>query len=349
LSHARDCASEQRKLLQEIKDPIAERKRLRSQLRAATGKTLSFDEAAKKCHEAKASEFRSEKHKNDWINSLTIHASSTLGKLSVADIEMAHVFKTLKPIWETKTETATRTRQRIESVLSWATVGGYRSGDNPARWKDNLEHMLPKPSRIRRVKHHPALPWQEMSAFMTDLRRCDGMGARALEFAVLTAARSSEVRLAKWDEIDFDLKLWTVHGDRMKAGLPHRVPLSGQAMALLKALPRFDGSHYVFPAPRGGALSDMALSAVCRRMSIHAVPHGFRSSFKDWARSSTAYPDEVSELALAHVNSDATRAAYARDELLPKRALLMADWARFCDQHPQTGKVVPLNSGSSEV
>ncbi|MCH7822513.1 MAG: integrase arm-type DNA-binding domain-containing protein [Proteobacteria bacterium] len=344
LSEARDLATMQRKMLQDHRDPIAERKRERAELRATVGKALTFDEAAKLCHETKASEFRSNKHKNDWINSLTTHVSPFLGKLSVVDIEIAHVVKALKPIWEHKTETATRIRQRIETILSWAKASGYRTGDNPARWKDNLEHVLPKPSKIRKVTHYPALPWQEMGTFMADLRQREGMGARALEFAILTAARSGEVRLATWDEIDHDAKVWTVPGERMKAGSVHRVPLSNHAVAVLTSLPQFEDSPFVFPAVRGGPLSDMALSAVCRRMKINAVPHGFRSSFKDWARSSTAYPDEVSELALAHVNSDATRAAYARDELLPKRAKMMASWAKFCDTKPATGDVVPLKS-----
>jgi integrase len=177
---------------------------------------------------------------------------------------------------------------------------------------------------------------------MADVRTREGMGARALEFAILTAARSGEVRLATWDEFDLDAKVWTVQGYRMKAGKPHRVPLSEPAVALLKALPRMEDSTYVFTAPRGGALSDMSISAVVRRMGVDAVPHGFRSSFKDWARSSTSYPDELSELSLSHVGSDATRAAYARDELLPKRARLMRDWAKFCTSTPATGDVIPM-------
>jgi integrase len=227
-------------------------------------------------------------------------------------------------------------------VLSWATVSGYRTGDNPARWKGNLEHALAKPARLQKVTHYPALPWQEVGAFMTELRKREGIGARALEFAILTAARSGEVRGATWDEIDLHSKLWTIPEERMKAGKQHRVPLSEQALNLLKALPRLEGSNYVFPAVRGGMLSDMSINAVTRRMGVAAVPHGFRSSFKDWARSCTRYEDEVSELALAHANSDQTRAAYARDELLPKRERLMKEWAKYCDTVPSTGKVTPL-------
>jgi integrase len=181
---------------------------------------------------------------------------------------------------------------------------------------------------------------------MADLRKREGMGARALEFAILTAARSGEVRFAKWAEIDLQAALWTIPADRMKAGRAHTVPLSKPAIDLLKSLPRFEDSELVFTAPRGGVLSDMSLSAVTKRMKVDAVPHGFRSSFKDWARSNTAYPDEVSELALAHVNSDATRAAYARDELLPKRKRLMEEWGRYCGATIREGSVRAIREGS---
>ena len=188
----------------------------------------------------------------------------------------------------------------------------------------------------------PALPWPDLPAFMAELGKRDGIAARALEFAILTATRSGEVRHATWDEFDLDAKLWTLPGERMKAELTHRVPLSKQTVTLLMALPRREDSPYVFAAARGGPLSDMALSQVCRRMQVKAVPHGFRSTFKDWCRSSTAYPDEVSELALAHVSDDQTRAAYARDELLPKRTRLMRDWAKYCKTEPRSGELVPI-------
>jgi integrase len=262
-------------------------------------------------------------------------------------VELAHVVKILEPIWLTKTETASRLRGRIETVLSWATTSGYRTGENPARW-ELLRHVLPTPSKVKKVDHHAALPWQEIGAFMVELHKRAGMGARALEFAILTAARSGEVRGATWDEIDTGAKLWTVPAERMKAGKAHRVPLSDPALKLLKGLPRMDGSAYVFPAVRGGPLSDMSISAVTRRMGVDVVPHGFRSTFKDWCRSSTSYPDEVSELALAHVNDDKTRAAYARDELLPKREKLMRDWAKYCATVPSKGAVVPIGKARSE-
>jgi integrase len=342
LEQARGRAREAREQLRQGIDPLAARRAAKEALRAADLRNITFDDAAKFCHEKKRPEFSNVKHGKDWINSLAAHVSPTMGKVRIAEVGMAHVIAALKPIWTTKTETATRVRQRIEDVLDWATVNGYRSGPNPAAWDGNLEHALPRPSRVRKVEHHAAIPWQEVGAFMAELRKREGMGARALEFAILTAARSGEVRLAQWDEIDLAAKLWTVPAARMKARKPHRVPLSDAAIKLLESLPRMEGSNYVFPAVKGGALSDMSLSAVTRRMAVPAVPHGFRSSFKDWCRSSTSFADEVSELALAHVNDDATRAAYARDELLPKRALLMRDWAKYCATVPAKATVTKL-------
>ena len=342
LAQARDKAREIRAQVREGIDPLAARRTARDALRLAVARQLTFDEAAKLAHKTKSQEFSNTKHGEDWISSLDTYASPKIGSLPVASIDLPHIVSVLEPIWATKTETATRVRQRIESVLAWATVNKYRTGDNPARWKGNLEHALPKPSKVRKVDHHAAIPWADVPAFMADLRKREGIGARALEFAILTAARSGEVRFATLDEIDLDAKLWTVPAERMKARKAHRVPLSDAAVTLLESLPRMEGSNLVFTAVRGGVVSDMTISAVCRRMKIGAVPHGFRSSFKDWCRSSTAYPDEVSELALAHVNSDATRAAYARDELLPKRAKLMAAWAKFCATVPKKADVTPI-------
>jgi integrase len=344
LDLARDKA---RAMADQIKtgiDPLAVRREAQAALRAATAKAMTFDEAARACFKAKSVENRNEKHKGDWLNSVINHASPVIGELQIKDIALPHVVKVLQPIWPTKTETATRLRQRIEAIISWATVSGYRSGDNPARWRGNLEHVLPKPNKIRKRTHFAALPWPEIGAFMARLRKADGMGARALEFAILTAARSGEVRGAVWDEIDFAAKLWTIPGARMKAGKPHRVPLSDSALRILRALPRLEGSPYVFASPRGKMLSDMTLSAVTRRLGVEAVPHGFRSSFKDWCRSNTSFPDEVSELALAHINNDATRAAYARDELLPRRTLMMRDWAKYCGTVRGDSTVVSLHS-----
>lgn len=232
-------------------------------------------------------------------------------------------------------------------MLSWATVSGFRSGDNPARWKGNLDAVLPKPGKVAKVEHHRALPIDAVPAFMVRLRHVDGMGARALEFAILTATRSGEVRGAVWSEIDLAAGIWTVPAARLKAGKEHKVPLSPEAIALLQKLPRFEGSDFVFCASRGGALSDMTLSAVLRRMEVDAVPHGFRSTFRDWASERTAYPSDVAEMALAHAIGNKVEAAYRRGDLFEKRRLMMHDWAHFCSTVSSVGEVIPIRRSRS--
>lgn len=340
VAEARDKAREFRRVVEEGRDPLSERHQARRQLISEQEMAITFEDAARSCHRSRAPEFRSEKHKRDWISSLEIHAFPVIGRSQVSQIVVADVLRVLEPIWTTRTETATRVRQRIETTLAWAAVSGYRAGDNPARWPENLDQILPKPSRFRQVQHHAALPYQTVGQFMADLGKRGGTGARALEFAILTAARSGEVRGMTWDEVDLVTKVWTVPAERIKAGKQHRVPLSDRAIEILSATPHNDG--LVYRADRGGMLSDMTLSAVCRRMKVPAVPHGFRSTFKDWARNCTRYPDEASELALAHVNSDSTRAAYARDEMLSMRARLMAEWADFLSRPAPAGEVVGI-------
>jgi len=348
LESARGQAREIREQVRQGVDPIEARRAARDALRAGQAKRITFDDAALQCWRAKSQEFRNPKHAKQWLDSLKTNASPVIGALPVDAVELPHVVRILQPIWATKTESASRLRGRVETVLEWARVAGYRNGqDNPAAWK-TLKHVLPRPSRVRKKKHHASLPWSRVREFIADLRKREGVGSKALEFLILTAGRSGEIRLAQWPELDLTAKEWKVPAERMKASKPHRVPLPPGAVRLLNSLAREHGATLVFPAPRGGALSDMTLSAVIKRMHEESVaaggegyldpkrgkvatPHGFRSSFKDWARSSTSYPDEVSELALAHVNSDETRAAYARDELMPQRAKLMAEWAKFCD------------------
>lgn len=345
LAQARSKAREVREQVQQGIDPVAEREAARQALIAAQAKRLSFAEAARRKHLAIQSQFRNEKHRKDWLSALERHAFPVLGDIDVAAIELPHVLGVLQPIWHTRTETATRVRQRLESVLAWAIVSGYRDGANPAEWKNNLAEVLPAPSKIRKKRHQRALPWQEVPGFMAGLRQRNGTGARALEFAILTAARSGEVRGMEWAEIDLAAQMWTVPGTHTKTGRPHTVPLPDRAMAIITAQPRMAGTEYVFASSQGKKLSDMSLSAVTKRMGVDAVPHGFRSSFKDWARNRTSFADEVSELALAHVNSDATRAAYARDELLPQRARLMRQWAQFCDEGDTQESATVTNIG----
>lgn len=331
LADARARAREVRLLLDNGVDPIADRRARKSALAADVAKAVTFEWCAKRFIEGKSAEWKNAKHAAQWTSTLEQYAYPIIGKMLVRDVELPHVLRILEPIWETKTETASRVRSRLDNVLDWATVHGYRTGPSPARWKGHLDKLLAAPSKVQRVEHHAALDYRQAGAFMWKLRAQAGMAARALEFAILTAARSGEVRGATWQEIDFEAAVWTIPPERMKAKKEHRVPLSSPVVELLKRLPREAGAELVFPAPRGGALSDMSLLAVLRRMGVDATPHGFRSSFRDWAGETTAYPREVIEHALAHQLKDKAEAAYARGTLFEKRRRLMVEWARYLD------------------
>ena len=351
LADARERAREAREKLRQGIDPIVERQAARDALRAAQGKGMTFDEAARRFLATKTREFRNPKHAAQWGSTLERYATPVIGNLPVDRIELAHVVEilTADDLWTTKTETAKRLRGRLEAVLDYATVSGLRSGDNPARWRGNLDKVLPAPGKVAKVVHHRALPIASAPGFLADLRQQNGLAARALEFVVLTAARSGEVRLATWDEIALEARTWTVPGERMKAGRAHVVPLTDAAIALLKALPRFQECPYVFPSPRGKAFSDMSLSAVMRRMEVDAVPHGFRSTFRDWAAETTGYPPDVVEMALAHTIGNKVEAAYRRGDLLAKRTRLMADWERFLETPVGVGVVTPIRSRAEAV
>lgn len=359
LAEARDRAREFRRQLRDGIDPVEQRRAQEQRVRAIT-----FDEATKRVIAAKAPGWKNLKHKAQWEATLATYASPIIGTMPVDAIELRHVERVLSPVWTDKTETASRVRMRIEAVLDWATVAGHREGDNPARWKGNLDQLLPPPSKVKRKAAQPALPYAQMHLFMQALRKRTG-AARALEFAILTAARSGEVRGAVWSEIDLDTALWTIPARRMKADKDHVVPLSEPAVALLEALPRMAGTDLVFPSPRGGELSDATLSKIIKLMHAAdvkaggpgfvdpkeqddngnpriAVPHGFRSTFRDWAAEMTAYPGEMAEMALAHAVSDKTEAAYRRGDMRARRARMMADWAAYIDTPPAMGNVTPI-------
>jgi integrase len=332
LAMARDKARSARELIREGIDPIQRLQLAQSASRAAGASALTFEQTADAYVQTHEAGWKNAKHAQQWRNTLVTYAFPVMGGLLVRDIEKEHVLAALRPIWTTKHETASRVRGRIEMVLSYAMQAGYRAeGLNPARWKGGLDKLLPAPSRITKVEHYRALPVGNAPTFMPRLKAAHGMGARALEFAILTAARSGEVRGATWDEVDLSTATWTVPGARMKAGREHRVPLSEPALGLLKALPRMSGTELVFPAPRGGQLSDMTLSAVLRRMQVPAVPHGFRSTFRDWAAEHTSYPAEMAEMALAHTIDNKVEAAYRRGDLFEKRRRMMSDWATFLE------------------
>lgn len=354
LASARERAREAREAIWRGVDPVEERRRARAALAADRARGLTFRQAVEKALRAKSAEFRSDKHRKQWRATLDTYAAPALGDMLVADISVQDVRRALAPIWESKTETASRLRGRIEAVLAWATVNGHREGDNPARWKGNLDAILPKPSKVAKVTHHPALALGDVADWFADLRRRDGMATRALELMAMTAARSGEVRGATWAEVDLDAATWTIPAARMKAGKEHRVPLTAEAVALLEALPRFEGSPYVFPAARGGMLSDMALSACMKRINEArrggymdtrsgrpAVPHGLRSTFRDWC-AERGVDRDMAEIALAHtVGSDVER-AYRRSDMFDRRRALMDSWGRFL--RGEGGNVVPLGA-----
>lgn len=314
---------------------------------------ITFETAAHQFIESKSAEWKSGgKSADQWTSSLEAYAFPVLGSLRVADIELAHIRAVLDPIWKDKNETANRVRQRMESVLDWAGASGFRKGENPARWKGHLDKLLPAPGKVREVQHHPALPYAQMRPFMLDLRSRNGMGARALEFAILTAARSGEARGARWDEIDLEAKVWTVPPERMKSSKKeHRVPLSDAAIKMLKALPRVEGTDLVFTPQRGkNPLSDNTLTKLLGDMHDASVKrggagyidpkqgkvvtaHGFRSTFRDWASEETHAARDVVEMALAHTIGNKVEAAYRRGDLFEKRRTLMSEWAKFCGTH----------------
>lgn len=321
---------------------MEEKKTRRAALVAAQKRGLIFADAVERYLENKLTEFRSDKHRKQWQSTLDDYAIPAIGKMLVDDIRVSDIQRTLEPIWASKTETASRLRGRIEAVLAWATVAGHREGDNPARWKGNLDAILPKPGKIAKVKHFPALAIDDAPDWFSEVRKRKGIATRALEFLAMCASRSGEIRGAVWSEIDLQAGLWTIPAKRMKATNEHRVPLTAEAVALLKALPIFEGSDFVFPAARGGMLSDAALSACMKR--IHeggedryldtrtgrpAVPHGLRSTFRDWTAERTEYPRDMAEISLAHVVGSDVERAYRRGDMLDKRRAMMAAWQRF--------------------
>ena len=330
LAKARDRAAEARRLLAEGSDPLAARSKTR---------TMSFGEAADALVESMSPSWRNEKHRAQWRMTLTAYCGP-IRTVPVADITTEDVLRVLRPIWLTKSETASRLRGRIERVLDFAKARGMRSGENPARWRGHLDAVLPRRQKLTRG-HHKAMPFDQVPQFIDRLRGMEGVAPRALEFLILTAGRTGEVLGAKWEEIDLANRIWTVPATRMKAGRAHRVPLTDRALAILADLQEIRTGEHVFPGlKRGRPLSNMAMEAVLRRMDVEATVHGFRSAFRDWAGERTHFPREIAEAALAHLVGDAVERAYRRGDALDKRRQLMSLWQVF---HAQKSKVVFLN------
>ncbi len=365
LAEARDQA---RKLVSEAKGGVnllARKRAQRSALIAAASKNKTFTECAEAYMEAHASDYTNDKHRKQWASTLEAYAYPVIGHMLVADITMRNVLDVLLQetthrdgsvgkLWYIKAETAKRLLDRIRTVLDYATVSEYRSGTNPATWKGYLDTQLPSPKGLKKVKHQPAIPYPQVGDFMTKLRTNVSTSARALEFLVMTAVRSGSVRIATWSEFDPAKSLWTIPAEHTKAKREHKVPLPPQATKLLANLPRMAGTDLVFPNPKGKALSDMALSQLMRGMrergelTVEAVPHGFRSTFRDWAAEQTNYPDEIRKAASGHAVGDAVKEAYQRTDLLEKRRKLMQEWADYLDMpsRSRSASVTPIRANT---
>ncbi|WP_288483299.1 site-specific integrase [uncultured Novosphingobium sp.] len=339
LAKARQRAAEIREVLLEGIDPRVERLKSKEEAKPADDKpVVTFGAFAMELLDSIEDGFRNPKHRAQWRSTLKTHAEKLL-EVPIADVSTEQIVAVLEPIWLSKRETASRLRGRIERVLDAARVKGLREGENPARGRGHLELLLPKSTKT--VRHHPALPFKQVAEFITGLRQRSGMAARALEFTILTAARSGETRGMTWAEVNLEERLWTVPASRMKAGATHEVPLSDRAMAILNDLKndKVQPHHFVFPAQRSGSLSDMTLSAVIKRMQQTGITvHGFRSTFRDWAGEETSFEREVIEMALAHTVASSVERAYRRGRALEKRRDLMTEWAKYCFQEKDTEK-----------
>jgi integrase len=351
LDNAREKARALRKLIHDGRDPIQARSQERAAAALEAAKTMSFGECIDQYIEAHRPEWKSPKHIRQWESSLARFAKPVLGKLPVAAIDTGLVMRAVEPIWTTKPETAGRLRQRIESVLDWATVRGYREGDNPARWRGHLDHLLPARGKIRKVRHLASMPYAELPAFMATLRGVEGIAARALEFTILTAVLTGDVcgdnrddrPPMLWNHVDLDNAMWTIPAT--KTGVEHRVPLSSQAVAVLRQMEQLREGDAVFPGSRpGSAMSDVAMWNLIKKLAPTATVHGFRSTFRVWSAEQTNFAREVAEAALAHAIGNKVEAAYRRTTFFEKRRRLMATWAEFCSKPAASATVVPLRA-----
>lgn len=347
LSEARDKARKHRNTLRDGVDPIDQKKKERADLILSRARQVTFKDCADRYIKAHRASWRNKKHAAQWESTLATYCKNLM-PLPVSSIDTALVLQCLEPIWPEKTETATRVRQRIESVLDWATARKYRIGSNPARWRGHLDKLLSKPSKLKNVQHRPALQYHQAGAFMSRLRNVGSMAAYALELQILTATRPGETVNARWSEFDIDRKVWTIPAERMKANKEHTIPISPQALTLLKRLP--NSCDFVFPnVSLEKSMTTAAAMKLLKRIEPGITAHGFRSTFRDWAADCTSYPREVIEQAMSHQLKDKAEAAYFRSDMIAKRKRLMADWARFCDiEVKQSAGVTPIRARKSK-
>lgn len=347
LAEARERAMQQRKILAAGLDPLGTRREAQIERRMAESSSITFDAAASTYIESHRPGWKNAKHAEQWVNTLATYASPVFGQIPVSEVNTELVMRVLTPIWTAKTETASRLRGRIEKILDWSKVQGYRKGDNPAAWRGHLENLLSAPKKTKTVEHHPALPWREVGVFIHNLRTMPGSAAIALEVIILTNCRTSEAIEATWVEFDLNGKVWTIPAGRMKAAKEHIIPLSAPALAALRRAKELaEDSPYVFPGTKKNKpMSNMACLALLKRMGRPDLTvHGFRSTFRDWAGESTSHPREVIEHAMAHRLSDKAEAAYARGTLLERRRVLMNDWAAYCFHPAASGTVVDIGT-----
>lgn len=359
LAQAREKARKAKEKISDGIDPIDDRKERRKSLVASRAKDVTFKACCENYIKAHSIAWKNSKHAAQWETTLESYAYPLIGDMWVREVELGHIMQILEPIWLTKTETAKRLRGRLEAVLDTAIVKGLRDQPNPARWKGNLASLLPSPNKVKKTTHFKAMPVNEVGSYMAALKSQEGIAAKALRFLVLSNVRSHNVRHATWGEIDIATKTWAIPGEdtegtgqRMKMGIAHRVPLSNQALELLKEMTPMAGTDLIFPSPRKGTqLSDMAMNKVMRDMNANGVPHGFRSTFRDWALEHTSFQSEIAEKAMAHAVGDKTIGAYLRSDAFKKRSRMMQAWADFCDveRTREGGKVVQLrHSGTSK-
>jgi len=344
LVRARKAAEHCRQLRSEQIDPIEHKRKLELDKQLKVARAITFKECALAYIESHKAGWRNRKHESQWRNTLDTYAYPVIGHLSVQDIDTSLVMEVIEPIWFTKTETASRIRQRIENILDWAKVRGHRIGENPALWRGHLEKLLPKRTKVQKVKHHNAMPYTEIPDYFRSLRIIDTLAAKTLAFTILTASRTGEARGALKSEINKKEKLWNIPDDRMKSGRPHRVPLNTECLRILKEAENYQRDSFVFPAlTKKKPISDAALLKLLKQTHPDLTVHGFRSTFRDWCAEMTAYPRELAESALAHTLKDQTEAAYQRGDMLEKRRKLMDAWSDYCLKGKQSSGVIAIN------
>lgn len=349
LEDARESARSCRKLQKRGIDPIDYRRQQVLARRLENAKSITFKECALSFIDSHKAAWKNPKHEMYWRNTLSTYAYPIIGALPVQNVDTPLIIKVIEPIWYTKTETASRVRQRIEKILDWAKVRDYRAGENPARWRGHLDSLLPHRTKVKKVQHFAAMPYKELPVYFQELRKVDTLAAKALAFTILTATRATEARECRWEEIDLEARIWTIPPERMKAGRQQRIPLSDEALNILEEVMDRDEVLLFRGLKKDKTISEAAIRKVLRTSHAGLTVHGFRSSFRDWCAEVTAYPREVAEAALAHTLTNATEAAYQRGDMFVKREKLMEAWSAYCLSPEKSADILPINRSVNEL